>query len=177
MVVVSQLRNPHALSGLLRIAKNRGFVCLCVRLVNAVRKGTSETHKALWRSFIQTPANARIRFGQSDNLKSGSRAGAGATECFSTLVVPKSPNPCARTFITLIFPRLPRECPVCLVGSPVPMSPNPRARTRRTLSPTRLPCILPARAVCSRGSFAGWGVVPGLGRAGLAFFLGCLPTP
>ena len=90
MVVVSQLRNPHAFSGLLRIAKKRGFVCLCVRLVNAVRKGTSETHKALWRSFIQTPANARIRFGQSDNLKSGSRAGAGATECFSTLVVPKS---------------------------------------------------------------------------------------
>ena len=26
--------------------KNRGFVCLCVRLVNAVRKGRGEAHKA-----------------------------------------------------------------------------------------------------------------------------------
>ena len=42
MVVVSQLRNPHAFSGLLRIAKKRGLVCLCVRLVNAVRKGKSD---------------------------------------------------------------------------------------------------------------------------------------
>ena len=122
MVVVSQLRNPHAFSGLLRIAKKRGFVCLCVRLVNAVRKGTSETHKALWRSFIQTPANARIRFGQSDNLKSGSRAGAGATECFSTLVVPKSLTLAPEPLSPSSFLGCPGECPVCLVGSPVPMS-------------------------------------------------------
>ena len=53
--------------------------------------------------------------------------------------------------------------------------PNPRARTRRTLALLGLPCILPVRAVCSRGSFAGWGVVPGLGRAGLVFFFG-LPS-
>ena len=50
MVVVSQLRNPHAFSGLLWIARvKRGFVksgdaFVSVRgLVNAVRKGTGET--------------------------------------------------------------------------------------------------------------------------------------
>ena len=49
MVVVSQLRNPHAFSGLLWDA------------VNAVRKGTGETHKALWRSVLQTPQNPKNR--------------------------------------------------------------------------------------------------------------------
>ena len=50
MVVVSQLRNPHAFSGLLWIARvKRGCVksgdaFVSVRgLVNAVRKGTGET--------------------------------------------------------------------------------------------------------------------------------------
>ena len=156
MVVVSQLRNPHAFSGLLRIAKNRGFVCLCVRLVNAVRKGTSETHKALWRSFIQTPANARIRFGQSDNLKSGSRAGAGATECFSTLVVPKSltlaPEPLSPSSF-LGCPGVP--CVSCrFPGSYVP---NPRARTRRTLALLGCPASS-LRAQCVQGGVSPAGV-------------------
>ena len=44
MVAVSQLRNPPAFSGLLRIAKPGIRLSLC------------EVSEALWRSFIQTPA-------------------------------------------------------------------------------------------------------------------------